>query len=55
MAERWKIYLLILLIALSSAPITTAAVQVNVPMWAIIAGQCGLVISGFIAALLDRA
>lgn len=54
MAERWKIYLLILLIGVSSAPISMAAVQVNTPIWAVIAGQCGLVISGFFAALLQR-
>lgn len=55
MAERWKIYLLIAFICITSTPLSMAAAKIDVPVWAMIAGHCGMVIVGFIAAELERA
>ena len=54
MAERWKIYLLIAFIGITSAPLCMAAAKIDVPVWAMIAGHCGMMIVGFIATELGR-
>lgn len=54
MAERWKIYLIIAFIVLAATPISMVAAKIDVPVWAIIAGHCGSMISGFIAAEIGR-
>lgn len=54
MAERWKIYLLIAFIGITSTPVSMAAAKIDVPIWAMIVGHCGMMIVGFIAAEMGR-
>lgn len=54
MAERWKIYLLITFIALTSTPLSMAAAKIDVPVWAMMVGHCGMMIVGFIGAEMMR-
>ncbi|HAU5438615.1 TPA: hypothetical protein JD175_09930 [Cronobacter sakazakii] len=54
MAERWIVYLIIGFIALAATPMAMAAAKVDVPIWALIAGHTGSMISGFIAAELSH-
>ncbi|MDU7377904.1 MAG: hypothetical protein E7L09_05965 [Enterobacteriaceae bacterium] len=48
MAERWKIYLMIAFITLTIIPIAMVAAKMYVPVWALIAGHCGMLVVGFI-------
>ena len=54
MVERWKIYLLIAFIGITSTPLSMAAAKIDVPIWAMIAGHCGMIVVGFIAAEMGR-
>lgn len=54
MAERWKIYLLIAFIGITSTPLSMVAAKIDVPVWAMIVGHCGMMIVGFIAAEMGR-
>lgn len=54
MAERWKIYLLIIFIALTSTPLALEAAKIDVPVLAMIIGHCGMMIVGFIASEMGR-
>ena len=54
MAERWKIYGLITLIALFIIPVAMVCAHIEVPIWALIVGHSGCMLTGFIAAELSR-
>ncbi|EGT5702094.1 hypothetical protein G9X48_11985 [Cronobacter sp. HA18006] len=54
MAERWIVYLIIGFIALAATPVSMAAAKIDVPVWALIAGHVGSMISGVMAAELSR-
>ena len=54
MTERWKIYGLIALITLFIIPIAMVCARIDVPVWALIAGHSGSMMTGFIAAELNR-
>ena len=54
MAERWKIYGLIALITLFIIPVAMACARFDVPVWALIVGHSGSMLTGFIAAELSR-
>ncbi|EOC1611011.1 hypothetical protein QMS74_01720 [Cronobacter sakazakii] len=54
MTELWKIWLIIAFIALAATPMSMAAAKIDVPVWALIAGHVGSMVSGFIAAEISR-
>lgn len=54
MAERWKIYLTIAFIALAATPISMKSAQIDVPVWALLAGHVGSMITGLICAEIGR-
>ena len=54
MAERWKIYGLIALIAIFTIPVAMACARFDVPVWLLIFGHSGSMLTGFIAAELNR-
>ncbi|MDN2486403.1 hypothetical protein MML63_12290 [Kosakonia sacchari] len=54
MAERWKIYGLIALITLFIIPVAMVCAHIDVPVWALIVGHSGSMLTGFIAAELNR-
>ena len=54
MAERWKIYLMIAFITVTIIPIAMVAAKMYVPVWALIAGHCGMLVVGFICGEWSR-
>lgn len=54
MAERWKIYLMILFIALTVVPISLVSAKINTPSWTLILGHIGAIICGFIVSEMSR-
>lgn len=50
MTERWKIYFMILFIALTVVPISLVSAKINAPSWSLILGHICAIIFGFIVS-----
>lgn len=54
MSERFKIYLMILFIAITVVPISLVSAKINIPSWTLILGHMGAIIFGFIVSEMSR-
>lgn len=54
MDSNWKIYGLIALITLFVVPVAMVCTRIDVPVWMLIVGHSGSMLTGFLSAELNR-